>query len=241
MSQHDIFFLSYSESNADENWQDLKARFPRAQRVHGIKGVKNAHRAVAEKSSTPFFFLIDGDNRVAEGFQFDLSLQPKLDTLYVWRAQNAVNGLVYGFGAIKLYNRELLDKSANKSMIDVATSVAPKYHIIHEVASITHFNASPLEAWRGGFRESAKLQLNCFKDASDLQSRDRLSSWTTQGLEATHGRWCLLGANQGKQFARENWQNHEAMSQLNDFEWLDSLFQNVESQLMQDLANQLEL
>jgi len=225
MNDLDIFFLSFSESNAEENWAHLRQRFPHAKRVHGIKGVKNAHKVVAEQSSTPFFFLIDGDNRVAETFDFAIDFKPRLDTLYVWRANNPVNGLCYGFGAMKLYNREILGRSNDAKFVDVATTVAPKYHIIHSVASTTHFNASPLEAWRGAFRESAKLQLNCFKNPADMHSYNRLETWTSKGAESPHGAWCVLGARQGRAFSQSNWQDLEAMAQINDFEWLDSLFQ----------------
>lgn len=226
----DIFFLSFSESNADQNWKNLSTRYPRAKRVHGIKGVKNAHKVVAEQSSTPFFFLIDGDNRVADNFSFTIDFKPRLDTLYVWRAQNPVNGLCYGFGAMKLYNREILGRSTDAKIIDVATTVAPKYHIIHSVASTTHFNASPLEAWRGAFRESAKLQLNCFKNPADMHSYNRLETWTSKGQESIHGSWCLLGAKQGREFAQGHWQNLEAMAQINDFDWLDSIFKGAIAQ-----------
>jgi hypothetical protein len=227
MNDLDIFFLSFSESNAEENWRHLSSRFPRAKRVHGIKGVKNAHKVVAAQSTTPFFFLIDGDNRVADGFDFTIDFKPRLDTLYVWRAINPVNGLCYGFGAMKLYNRDILTRTCDGKVVDVATTVAPKYHIIHSVASTTHFNASPLEAWRGAFRESAKLQLNCFKNPADMHSYNRLETWTSKGEESLHGTWALLGARQGREFARAHWQNLEAMAQINDFDWLDSIFKRA--------------
>ncbi len=227
MTSMDVFFLSFSESNAEENWQHLLARFPNAKRVHGIKGVKNAHKVVAEQSTTPFFFLIDGDNRILPDFNFEIDFKPKLDTLYVWRALNPVNGLRYGFGALKLYNRDILLSSCDSKVIDVATTVAPKYHIVHSVASVTHFNASPLEAWRGAFRESTKLQLNCLNNPQDNHSRQRLDVWLHQGHDAVYGNWCLLGAKQGQEFALKNWKNLQALAQINDFQWLNSLFQQA--------------
>jgi hypothetical protein len=224
MNDLDIFFLSFSESNAEANWENLSSRFPTAKRIHGIKGVKNAHKVVAAQSTTPFFFLIDGDNRVVDDFNFQIDFIPRLDTLYVWRALNPVNSLCYGFGAMKLYNRDILTQSTNNKVVDVATTVAPKYHIIHSVASTTLFNASPLEAWRGAFRESAKLQLNCFKNPNDMQSFERLKTWTQIGENTINGSWCLMGAKQGRDFAKSHWQDLETMAQINDFDWLDSIF-----------------
>ena len=39
----DVVFISYQEPNAEENWQALKQRVPVAKRVHGVKGIHNAH------------------------------------------------------------------------------------------------------------------------------------------------------------------------------------------------------
>mgnify|MGYP001460781096 CR=1 FL=1 len=32
----DIVFMSYDEPNADQNWEKLKTKYPRAKRVHGV-------------------------------------------------------------------------------------------------------------------------------------------------------------------------------------------------------------
>jgi hypothetical protein len=47
---YDIIFISYNEPNADENFARLKARFPYAHRVDGIKGIHQAHIAAAKKA-----------------------------------------------------------------------------------------------------------------------------------------------------------------------------------------------
>ena len=66
----DIFFVSYRESNADKNWVDLKARFPEAQRIHGVRGIYNAYGEAAKQAKTPYFFTVDGDNRIVSSFDF---------------------------------------------------------------------------------------------------------------------------------------------------------------------------
>ena len=40
---YDIVFISYQEPNADENYNKLLKRFPLAKRVHGVKGIHQAH------------------------------------------------------------------------------------------------------------------------------------------------------------------------------------------------------
>ena len=39
---YDIIFISYNEPHADNNWNNLKTRFPYAKRVNGIKGIHQA-------------------------------------------------------------------------------------------------------------------------------------------------------------------------------------------------------
>jgi len=53
--RYDIIFISYNEPQADENFARLKARFPYAQRVQGIKGIHQAHIAAAKKAFTKMF------------------------------------------------------------------------------------------------------------------------------------------------------------------------------------------
>ncbi len=52
---YDIVFISYKELNADENWEVLKSRFPTAKRIHGVKGIHQAHIAAAKKCFTKMF------------------------------------------------------------------------------------------------------------------------------------------------------------------------------------------
>lgn len=78
-----------------------------------------------------------------------------------------------------------------------------------------------------------------------MHSYNRLETWTSQGEFSQFGVWALMGAKQGREFAQQNWQNLEAMSQINDFDWLDSVFKNANAKSSRDhlhldltLANQ---
>lgn len=218
----DIFFLSYMESNADSNWEKLRARFPCAQRLHGIRGVKNAHQKIAEAARSSFFFVVDGDNDILDDFNFVPPESPQQNTLYVWRALNPINELCYGFGGIKLYNKWLLLENQQSSSVDVATSIAPIYVPVPTIASTTRFNPTALESWRGAFREAAKLTLNTLKHPGDSASRARLHVWKTKGDQQPFGKECILGANMGHHYAITNVTNEAALLRINDFEWLNS-------------------
>jgi hypothetical protein len=219
----DLFFLSYTESNAEQNWSSLIARFPQAKRLHGVCGVHRAHQLLAECSETDFYFVIDGDNLIHSEFSFEVPFKPEHRSLYVWRARNPVNHLIYGFGGIKLYNKSLFK---NKTSIgaDVATTIAPHYVPVMIEASSTLFNATPLEAWRGAFRECAKLTQNVITNPQDTASSERLQTWLSVGSTEKNGSWCLLGAQQGHEFAKSTLTSGGSLVAINDFHWLQNEF-----------------
>ena len=59
---HDIFYLSYDEPNAEKNYADICNKIPWVKRVHGVKGSDAAHKACAERAETERFTTVDGDN-----------------------------------------------------------------------------------------------------------------------------------------------------------------------------------
>jgi hypothetical protein len=102
----DVIFISYNEPNAEENWQRVLSKAPYAKRVDGVDGIFNAHKAAAKLSSTDMFYVVDGDAYLVDGWKFDY--QPGLfdrDCAYIWYSKNPVNGLVYGYGGVKLFSR----------------------------------------------------------------------------------------------------------------------------------------
>jgi hypothetical protein len=220
----DIFFLSFDEPAAEKNWQALSERFPAAKRVHGVQGILNAHRACAEKSVSKFFFVVDGDNLVCPEFDFTVSFTPHTATCYVWRALNPVNGLVYGFGAIKLLDRALLLQKQSMG-IDMTTSLGENYSIVNEIASVTHFNTSPFQAWKSAFRECVKLASQSIARSNNMENSIRLEKWLTVSRpEAAFTEWSLRGARCGKEFATVNFNRAEELAKINDYSWLNSYF-----------------
>jgi hypothetical protein len=224
----DILFLSYDESNADFNWRLLKERFPRAKRIHGIKGIREAHQKAAELSHTHFFYIVDGDNRVLPDFSFDDRANELNDSaLYVFRCKNPVNGLVYGYGAIKIYNKSLLGVEKAQGYVDLATQVAPEYKVVPVIASETHFNSSAEEAWRGAFRECAKLASGLIKNQKDAQTQERLAQWCETVGNVPFAQEVLRGAREGRSFGLEHSQE---LHRINDYFWLKSRFLFTETQ-----------
>ena len=215
---YDVFFLSYGEPNADENFAHLKAIRPNARRVQGVDGLLAAHQECARKSFTSHFFVVDADSQITDPTVFEYSV-PSYDTQYVhlWYARNGVNDLVYGWGGLKLFPKKLM-KDATQSGVDMTTAFELK--IIPKEVSTTHFNSSEYEAWRSAFRECAKLTKGVFKAQSVEDNLARLDVWKTRGALRTFGQWCVAGANDGAAYASQN----DDISCVNDWQWLREEF-----------------
>ena len=173
-------------------------------------------------SQTHFFFVVDGDNRIRSDFHF-APPQPPLDkqTLYVWRCLNPVNSLVYGYGAVKLYNKSLL-LGVNDSFVDFATSRTKKYQIVDHIASETHFFMTSEEAWRGAFRECAKLASKKIRGQKSDETDMRLKQWCEfADKRKPNWQWVLKGACQGRDFGLNF---PLRMNLINDYHWLHKKF-----------------
>jgi hypothetical protein len=218
----DIIFLSYDEPFAEEHWERLKNRFPYVQRVHGVKGILNAHKECAKMSRTDYFFVVDGDAYILDDFKLDEAPAGVSDDFfYMWMSRNAINDLTYGNGGVKLFPKGIFDKVADYG-VDVFVHLPHKQ--ILQVASISRFNASPFYSWRAGFRECAQL---ASEHSKKIKKRTRiylLNIWCNKGAERQFGRWCINGSRAGRRYGMENIDNEEAIKLMNDFDWLREYF-----------------
>jgi len=219
--QYDIIFISYDEINADDNYKKLLARFPDAKRVHGVKGIHEAHRSAAEIAQTDMFWVVDADAEIDDNFNFDYVVPfHNRDTVHVWRSKNPINQLVYGYGGVKLLPSQLT-LNMNPSKIDMTTSISDSFKAIEQISNITAFNTDKFSAWRSAFRECAKLSSKTIKGQVDAETDERLEVWTTVGKDKPFGEYAILGAKAGKQYGKDN---NSDISLINDFDWLYEQF-----------------
>ena len=225
ISNYDIVFISYNEPNADKNWELLKHRFPRAQRVHGVKGIHQAHIEAAKLSTTPMTWIVDGDAVVKDDFNFDYYVEEKdYDVVHVWRSENKVKGLQYGYGGVKLFPTDLT-LNMDTSKPDMTTSISRRFKPVKEVANITEFNTDPFNAWKSAFRECAKLASKVIDRQKDDETDIRLSVWTSdKGRDEPFGDYVIQGARAGRMYGVANQGNTDALKLINDFEWLRNRF-----------------
>lgn len=222
---YDIFFISYNELNADDNYKKLKSRFPYAQRIHGIKGIHQAHIVAAKKSFTKMFWVVDGDAEILDTFNFDYVVSKyDLECVHVWRSKNPVNDLEYGYGGVKLLPK-FLTIDMDMSNPDMTTSISACFKSMQEISNITAFNTDPFSSWRSAFRECVKLSSKVIKRQSDAETEERLITWCNVAY-GDYKNFVLHGANAGKKYGEENMNNKDALDKINDFDWLLSVFTN---------------
>ena len=221
---YDIVFISYQEPNADDNWKALKTRFPMAKRIHGVKGIHQAHIAAAKKCFTKMFWIVDGDAMIMDDFNFDYEAPShQQDHVHVWRSKNPVNDLVYGYGGIKLFPRRMTI-NMDTSKPDMTTSITGKFKAMPQLANITAFNTGPFETWKSAFRECTKLASKIIDRQKNEETENRLHIWTTVGKERPYGEFALRGVQAGSAYGKASQGDIEALKKINDFEWLMERF-----------------
>jgi hypothetical protein len=213
ISEFDVFFLSYDEPNAERHWSDLVDKAPWAKRVHGVTGFDAAHRACAEQSETDWFVTVDADNIVDPSFfectiEFDPDNTP--NRCFSWNGVNAVNGLMYGNGGLKLWSKAfVLTMNSHENATDSRKAVdfcwEDNYFQIAEPYSFVWPNGSPYQAFRAGYREGIKLTLlrgervhpeSMMKALPETCLRNA-RIWASVGSDIENGLWAMLGTRYG--------------------------------------------
>jgi hypothetical protein len=246
----DLIFISYDEPNADLHYADLCNKVPWAKRVHGVKGSDAAHKAAAELSETDWFITVDGDNLVDPRF-FDLEIEESSDVkVYSWLGKNKLNGLLYGNGGMKLWNKDFVLKmkshenaDSDKAQVDFCWET--EYKQLKECYSETIITSSPFQAWRAGFREGVKMTLvdGVKVPAKEIKERvwwhniHRLRIWSTVGMHEENGKYAILGARMGTWMANcTDWNYVD----VRDFEILKNIYeQNVNHTFVEEDAQDL--
>ena len=224
---YDVVFISYQEPNADKNYEMLLSRMPEAKRIHGITGIHNAHIEAAKLANTNMLWIVDGDAEICTSFDFNYQVaQWDKDVVHVWRSINPINDLVYGYGGIKLFPRDL---TINMDMTkpDMTTSISSKFKAIHEISNVTGFNTDPFNTWKSAFRECVKLSSKIIDRQKDEETQLRLQTWCTTGKDRQYGNYAIAGAKAGALYGTKHKGDVVSLKLINDFKWLEERFKNA--------------
>ncbi|WP_436737998.1 hypothetical protein [Streptomyces sp. BBFR102] len=215
--------LSYDEPLASS----LHTRLSRVlggtvKRLHGVRGMRRAYRLTAELVDTEQFFLADGDFAIDAEFP-TATVEPLADgvAMRVWQAVNAVNGLTYGYGGLKLIRRTALREMGQA--VDVLAALPGKVEFCRRTAGITRFNQTPFHAWRSGFRECAMLARGSEYGMTGASAQERIAAWTAS-RDGEFAAYAATGARDGIAFAEAAARDPELFEALNDPRWLHQHF-----------------
>lgn len=221
---YDIAFISYDEKNAGINFLKLisHATKNRVYRIHGIKGIHQAHIEAAKQSTTSMFYVVDADATILPNFKFNINLDPsEEDIVHVWRSRNPVNNLEYGYGGVKLLPTQLT-LNMNLANPDMTTSISSRFKVMADVSNITQFNVDPMSTWRSAFRECAKLASRVITDQYDKETQERLNAWRFNQSHASFAEYARGGASAGEWFGKTYKADKKMLAKINDYNWLTS-------------------
>lgn len=219
MTRFEAVMLSYDEPLADE----LHARLQRVlgrtvKRLHGVAGMRRAYRLAAEVIDTEQFLLADGDFAIATGFDARaVDHLPKGVSMRVWRAVNPLNGLVYGYGGLKLIRRSALRELGEA--VDVLAALPGTIEFTADIAGTTRIDQSPYHAWKAGFRECAMLARGSEYTMGESETAERIAAWIAGGT-GEFAQFAVSGAREGVAFALETARTPQLFDRLNDPAWL---------------------
>jgi len=229
---YDVVFISYNEINADANYEKLKLKKSDAKRVHGVKGIHNAHMAAAKLATTEMFWVVDADAELVDDFNFEIEYIPHYDagnkmeqtsTVHVWSSQNPINDLVYGYGGVKLLPTKLT-LEMNTESVDMTTSIGNKFKVVNKISNITAFNTDEFNTWKSAFRECVKLTSKVIDKNYQIETEDRLRRWCRTGKDRPFGEYALGGARFGYRYGMKYISNKEKLAMINDFEWIKEIY-----------------
>jgi hypothetical protein len=230
-----VVFLSFEEPDKENNWSHLKERVDHAVRVDGVKGFDAAHKAAAAAAETERFVLVDGDALVYDTF-WDLNIRIPTkyqDGVLSFCARNVVNELSYGYGGLKIWTKDFINRMRTHEASESFHTAfefcwLPNYFHFASEWNETHINGSPEQAFRAGFRETAKLMapegvLTHFESLL-WSTKRKLVQWMTLGMDAPNGHWAIAGAHTAFSLLQEG---EMSPSLVNDYDTATEHFERI--------------
>jgi hypothetical protein len=209
----DIVFISYDEPSAEQRYNKLKERFPRAKWCKGVLGQTLAYITAASMSDTDYFFAVFPKNELTD--DFDFSFQP--DRLrnpchYIFDCYIPSIDLRYGWGGVILYNKDLVYKTTKP---DLDFTMSQAHHSVPLLSAISNCNETPLLAYRSSFREVIKL----LQMKPTVESQYRLKKWLALGT-GVNAEWLHRGAVDGKAHYETYKDDYTKLMYSYDYEWI---------------------
>lgn len=218
------YFLGYDDPYFESNYSRALKFIPDIQKVTSQTGIHQSHKSCAQQSLTYKFAVLDADCYLLDNFSLVklFELTPDHDSVYIFRAINPVNNLVYGHGGIKVFDKRLFNDTTS---VDMSTSFYGKIKIVKHITNVHRFNSSPFHAWRTAFRECVKLSAGAIKNRNVVDDEYRLTQWCEVFNDVENVEYVKLGAIAGREYGHKGIDVHL----VNNFKWLREKFNVLET------------
>lgn len=224
--QHDIFFISYNESNQEKNWARVRELHPDAIRLHGITGIDVVHNTCNSLSNTDWFWTVDGDNWLTQPLCWSTLPSPEID-LVMFKATDPITGGLTSLGGVKLWHKDHM-VNTDMSKGDFCLNATKEKELPEVAFSITNYNATPYEAWKTSFRHCVKL-LSVIIQSRPLAANTSkyIDHWRDIVIHdngTNNAKWCSQGYIDAGKYVRHCGLRTNELYKINDYEWLREYF-----------------
>lgn len=219
----DIFFMSFRESNAEENWLRTKELHPNAIRLHGIRGIDTIHMLCNQVAKTEFFWTIDGDNWLTQPLAFNYD--EIFTDLVMFKATDPLYDNTTLLGGLKLWRtNKFINKDMSKG--DFTLNATKDKQVVETVLSETRYNASPFDAWKTSFRHCVKCMTVLFRSRPGAKNLDHyIEQWRKcEEIDKLNADWAYKGYLDAKEYADKYDNQMDELSKINDYDWLETYF-----------------
>lgn len=219
----DIFFMSYREANAEENWLRTIELHPKAIRLHGIQGIDKIHMLCNQISKTKFFWTIDGDNWLTEKLEFDYSAI--FTDLVLFNAIDPLQDTTTLLGGLKLWKtNKFINTDMSKG--DFTLNATKDKQVLDKVFSETRYNYSPFDAWKTSFRHCVKCMSVIFRSRPGAKNVDRyIEQWKScKDISRLNANWAYNGYTDAKDYSEKYGTDLTELNKINDYDWLEQYF-----------------
>jgi len=219
----DVFFISYGESNQEENWARVLEFHPEAKRLHGIDGIDRVHLACDSLSTSDWFWTVDGDNYLTHRLAWWVD---NADVeLFMFHAIDPIVNQPTTLGGVKLWKTgNIVNRDMSKG--DFCLNATPSKWVHKDAFSISRYNNTPYEAWKTAFRHCVKLQSRILENRYKADSMNRyLDGWEScKDLDTgkNNANWAYKGFLDAKDFVL----SENPLEIINDYRKLKSYFEN---------------
>lgn len=227
---YSIFQLVSNESPqlVRSTYASLESRYPSITSYCSEGSILESHRQLAEMSDSNLFFVMDADFMLEKPLPIGDMKPWDEEYVHVWYVRNPINGLVYGHGGPKAFNKSaFLD--LDHETVDVTTNANQKQMIVHtEVVGIHKFNWSSESSFRTAFREVSKLVWLRNEGGEEAHAaEERLGVWLDDlCVDEEQPFWeeCLDGAHAAAEWAHDLTDVNDRVL-INNFDWLHEQYE----------------